>query len=346
MTADSTTAVARLMRRSRFAIAGRTVFITGAARGIGAAVAQRLHAAGANVALVGLEPDKLAALAERLGPRAAWFEADVVDYDALRDAVDGTVARFGAIDVAIANAGIQFMGRMATVPREQFERTIEVNLLGAWRTDRAVLEEIVRNRGYLLNIASLAAASHAPLMGAYTASKAGVEAMTDALRVELAPSGARVGCAYFGFIDTDLVKGSFAHPSTQALTQEMPAFIARPAPLSDAVDAIERGVARRSARLWAPRYVGGALALRGILQPLTEWQVRRSSHLAQALALSDPGGEELERPARAARRRGGGDRAARHAGVSQPGGPLASRPPWSTRPRHSAPLSALASSRT
>jgi NAD(P)-dependent dehydrogenase (short-subunit alcohol dehydrogenase family) len=282
------------MRRARYDVAGRTVFITGAARGIGAATAQRLHAAGANVSLVGLEPERLAALAEQLGERAAWFEADVTDFDALNRAVDGTLARFGAIDVAIANAGLMFIGRLATAPREQVERTLEVNLLGVWRTNRAVLAEIVRNRGYLLNIASLSAASHTPLMGAYTASKAGVEALTDCLRVELAPTGARVGCAYFGFIDTDLVKGSFAHPSTQALAGVMPGFVARPAPLAQAVDTIERGVARRSARIWAPRYVGGALALRGILQPLTEWRVRGSRRLPQALQLADPqaGGAE------------------------------------------------------
>lgn len=282
------------MLRARFDVAGRTVFVTGAARGIGAESARRLHAAGANVSLVGLEPGRLAALAQQLGPRAAWFEADVTDYDALVAAVDGTVATFGRIDVAIANAGLQFMGRMATMPREQFERTIEVNLLGVWRTNRAVLDEIVRNRGYLLNVASLAAASHAPLMGAYTASKAGVEAMTDALRVELAPSGARVGCAYFGFIDTDLVKASFAHPSTKQLTAGMPSFISTPAPLSQAVDAIERGVRRRSSRLWAPRYVGGALALRGIIQPLTEWQIKADKRLPQALALADPRPEDRQ----------------------------------------------------
>jgi NAD(P)-dependent dehydrogenase (short-subunit alcohol dehydrogenase family) len=276
------------MRRPQFDVNGRTVFVTGAARGIGAGAAQRLHAAGANVALVGLEPDKLEALAARLGSRAAWFQADVTDTAALQAAVEGTVARFGAIDVAIANAGIQFIGRMATMAPEQFERTLEVNLMGTWRTNRAVLGEIVRNRGYLLNISSLAAASHAPLMGAYSASKAGVEAMTDALRVELAPSGARVGCAYFGFIDTDLVKASFSHPSTQALTAVMPGFVARPAPLDAALDAIERGVARRSARVWAPRFVGGALALRGVLQPLSEWRVKGSRRLPVALELADP----------------------------------------------------------
>lgn len=277
-----------MLPRARYDVAGRTVFITGAARGIGAEAARRLHAAGANVALVGLEPDLLAALAERLGPRAAWFEADVTDPDALSRAVDGTIGRFGRIDVAIANAGIQFMGRMATMPREHFERTLEVNLFGTWRTDRAVLDEIVRNRGYLLNISSLSAASHTPLMGAYTASKAGVEAMTDALRVELAHTGARVGCAYFGFIDTDLVKASFAHPSTVGLTAMLPKFVAQPAPLPLAVDAIERGVARRSARIWAPRFVGAALALRGILQPLTEFQLRHSKGLPESLRLADP----------------------------------------------------------
>jgi NAD(P)-dependent dehydrogenase (short-subunit alcohol dehydrogenase family) len=276
------------MPRSRYDIAGRTVFVTGAARGIGAASAERLHARGANVALVGLEPERLEELAARLGDRAAAFTADVTDAAALERAVRGTVQRFGGIDVAIANAGISYIGALATAPVEQVERTLEVNLMGVWRTDRAVLPQITERRGYLLNIASLSAVSHAPLMGPYTATKAGVEAMTDALRMELAPGGTRVGCAYFGFIDTDLVRASFAHPSTQAMQGLMPSFVRRTVPLAQAVDAIERGVERRSARLWAPRYVGGALVLRGVMQPLTEMRLRRSGRLAEALRLADP----------------------------------------------------------
>jgi NAD(P)-dependent dehydrogenase (short-subunit alcohol dehydrogenase family) len=174
------------------------------------------------------------------------------------------------------------------------ERTLEVNLMGVWRTDRAVLPRIVERGGYLLNVASLAAVSHAPLMGPYAASKAGVEGLTDSLRVELAPTGARAGCAYFGFIDTDLVRGSFEHPSTKAMEGMMPAFVRRAVPLAVAVDAIERGIERRSGRLWAPRFVGGAIALRGIIQPLTELRTMRSRRLGEALRLADPANGALD----------------------------------------------------
>jgi len=158
------------------------------------------------------------------------------------------------------------------------------------QTDLAVLPQIVQRKGYLLNVASLAAASHAPLMGPYTASKAGVEALTDTLRVELSTTGARAGCAYFGFIDTDLVRASFAQSSTQTLQANMPAFIRTPVPVGKAVDAIERAVDKRLARTWAPRFVGGFLALRGILQPLAEKRLMGSPELAAAIAEADAAG--------------------------------------------------------
>ncbi len=266
---------------------GRTVFITGAARGIGKAVAERLYAKGANVALVGLEPERLEQNAAKLGERAIAIEVDVTDLAALERAVKETVSRFGAIDVAIANAGISYTGSLADSPVEQIERTLAVNLLGVWRTDRAVIEQIRQQRGYLLNIASLSAIMHGPMMGAYTTAKSGVEALSDALRQESAPSGAAVGCAYFGFLDTDLVRAAFAEPSAEAMTGEMPDFIRKPAPLSKAIDAIERGVERRSARVWAPRWVGPMLYVRGVLQPLTERRtLKEPARLADAMHLA------------------------------------------------------------
>jgi NAD(P)-dependent dehydrogenase (short-subunit alcohol dehydrogenase family) len=280
------------MSTPRFDINGRTVFITGAARGIGKATAERLHGRGANVALVGLEPERLEQNAAQLGDRAIAIEVDVTDFDALQRAVKTTVERFGAVDVGIANAGIAFTGPLATTPVEQVERTLAVNLLGVWRTDRALIEQISQQRGYLLNIASLAAIARSPLMGGYTASKAGVEALSDVLRIETAPSGARVGCAYFGFLDTDLVRAGFAQPSSELMRTGQPGFIANPAPVVKAIDAIELGIERRSARVWAPRWVGPMLAARGLLQPLLERRALRDSEaLAEALRVAESSGE-------------------------------------------------------
>jgi NAD(P)-dependent dehydrogenase (short-subunit alcohol dehydrogenase family) len=283
---------------SPYDVNGRTVLITGAARGIGAETARRLHSKGANVALVGLEPERLEALAAQLGDRAIAFEADVTDFDALQRAVSATVERFGAIDVGIANAGIAFTGPLSTTPIEQVERTLAVNFLGVWRTDRALIGHITERKGYLLNIASLAAITRAPLMGPYAAAKAGVEALTDSLRIETAPSGTSVGCAYFGFIDTDLVRAGFAQQSSQRIRSNTPSFIRNPAPVSKAVDAIEQGIERRSARLWAPRWVGPMIMLRGLLQPYTERQLLKdperlresihASEVSQEAATQDP----------------------------------------------------------
>lgn len=104
--------------------------------------------------LVGLEPERMERLATDLGERTAVFEADGTYQKALDRAVCGTVRAFGGIDVAIANAGIAFVSAITDAPAEHIERTIEGNLLGVCRTDRAVLPHLVERQGYLLNLAS------------------------------------------------------------------------------------------------------------------------------------------------------------------------------------------------
>ena len=276
------------MARENYDVNGKTVFVTGAARGIGLETAQRMHKRGANVALVGLEPELLERNAAAFGSRAAWFEADVTDLAALEAATEGTIERFGGIDVTVANAGLAFVGSTLKMPVEQFERTIDVNLMGAYKTLHATAPSVIERKGYLLTISSASALMHAMLMAAYSASKAGIEAACDALRVELAPTGARVGVAYFGFIDTDLVRQSFAHRASEQLREGTPRFLNRPIPLSAAGKAIERGITRRSSYVTAPAFVGWLKPWRGIAQPLAEkYQMRDTAKIAEAVRLAE-----------------------------------------------------------
>jgi NAD(P)-dependent dehydrogenase (short-subunit alcohol dehydrogenase family) len=272
-----------MARRSEsYNINGKVAFITGAARGIGFEAARRLYARGASVALVGLEPEELNARAAELGERAAVFHADVTDPEQLAAAVDGTVARFGGIDVCIANAGVANVGTIEGMAVEDFERVIEVNLLGVWRTVRATLPHVLARKGYILPISSMSAVVHLPLMGPYTMAKAGVEAFADALRMEVAHTGTKVGVAYFGFIDTDMVRDSFAHPAAALTRKAGPSFMSRPIPLSAAGDAIERAVHGRLRVTYAPRWSWALIKLRGITQPLIEagMLARPADHVA------------------------------------------------------------------
>jgi NAD(P)-dependent dehydrogenase (short-subunit alcohol dehydrogenase family) len=268
----------------RYDISGKVVLITGAARGIGAEAARQLYAKGAQVSLVGIEPELLEQRAKELGSRAAWFEADVTDVDALRQAVDATVERFGGIDVLIANAGIAPIGTVATIDPEAFERTIEINLLGVWRTVRAALPHVVERRGYVLPIASLAAAMHMPLMAHYAATKAGVEAFSDCLRGEVRHTGTKVGVAYFSFIDTDMTRESIDESPAKLLRESTPGPVSGVASVESAGRAIVRAIERRARKAYAPRWVPIPLALRGMLQPLIEKQNHAAIEEAVKLA--------------------------------------------------------------
>ena len=268
---------------------GRRVFITGAARGIGAETARRLHGRGARVALAGLEPDLLAQLAAECGD-APWFECDVTARAQVEDAVEGAVGRLGGLDVVMANAGVAAALPIVGGDPGIFERTIAVNLIGVYYTLRAAGPHISHRRGYALPIASLAAALHAPMMGAYNASKAAVEALGNTLRIELRPAGARVGVGYFGFIDTDMVKRGFETRAAQQAAQGRARGRGVPpgtVPLSVAIDAIERGIERRSRRVTAPRGVAAVLPLRMLAQPLADIVTRRGLDEALAAARAE-----------------------------------------------------------
>jgi NAD(P)-dependent dehydrogenase (short-subunit alcohol dehydrogenase family) len=271
----------------RYDLRGKTVFITGAARGIGAECARRTAAKGANVALVGLEPEELEAVAADCGPAAAWFEADVTDRDSVQQAVDGTVERFGGIDVCISNAGIAGGGPVHLLPGEAIERIVEINLLGSMKVIRACLPHVLERGGYVLQIASVAAAVHAPGMSGYSASKAGVEAYANCLRPEVKHHGVGVGVGYFSWIDTDLVRGADDRRSYRMLRSKLRGPFAKTYPVSAVGDAVVEGIESRSRWVVVPKWAAALLWLRPIIHRLSEAQGSRTMEEFEPIAAAE-----------------------------------------------------------
>ncbi|GAA3557701.1 SDR family oxidoreductase [Amycolatopsis ultiminotia] len=267
---------------------GKVVLITGAARGLGAGLAERLAARGAKVALVGLEAEEQEKVAKRIGPNAHSWEADVTSWDALERATAGVVDRFGGIDIVVANAGIASTGFTRSMDRTAFEKVIEVDLLGVWRTFRVTLPHVIERRGYLLAISSLAAITHAPGMANYAAAKAGVEAFSNSLRAELAHLGVKVGVAHPSWIRTDLVESADAHPVFGKLRASLPGLIGKTYPVEVALDGLESGILRRARTIHVPRWLGGLKLLRAFLPPIIEIGSRfRGVPAADRAALQD-----------------------------------------------------------
>ncbi|MFB9908640.1 SDR family oxidoreductase [Allokutzneria oryzae] len=244
----------------------RTALITGAARGIGAATARALAARGTRVAVVGLEPERLAALTDELGPGHLWHPVDVTDPVSLRTAVDATVASFGRLDVVVANAGIVNYGTVRTTEPADFARTIDVNVNGVFNTVRAALPWIIASRGHVLTIASLASFTPVAGMAAYAASKAGVDAMTCSLRNEVAHLGVTVGSAHFGWINTDMVRDADAElPSFARMRSRLPWPANSTTEVTDCARAVVRGIERRSRRVYVPGSVAVAYWARSLI---------------------------------------------------------------------------------
>jgi NAD(P)-dependent dehydrogenase (short-subunit alcohol dehydrogenase family) len=186
--------------------AGRVVLVTGAGAGIGREFARSLTAAGARVGAIDLRPDALADLAkERAGQPLATAAADVTDAPGLAAAVAKLEGELGPADILIANAGIFRLTSANHFDPADFAAQIQVNLIGVANSFAAVLPGMKKRRaGQLVAISSLASYYGLPYMWGYCASKAGVSALCEGLRAELAPRGIAVTTVCPGFIKTDI----------------------------------------------------------------------------------------------------------------------------------------------
>lgn len=254
-----------------YPLPGKVALVTGAARGIGYETARRLHARGATVALVDLDLDAAEEAAKTVGERAIGLEADVTDAAAMRETVNEMVERFGGLDVVVANAGVGPPPRpMTVIDTEAFERTIEIDLLGVWRTVQPALAQIARRRGHVVVVASVYAFVNGTMAAPYAMSKAGVEQLGRALRAELSIHGAGAGVAYFGFIDTEMVREAYREPIADRIDEILPSFITRRLHPAVAGTAIVDGIERRSPRIIRPRWWRFYSVLRGVINPVLD----------------------------------------------------------------------------
>ncbi|WP_447036079.1 SDR family oxidoreductase [Streptomyces sp. DSM 118878] len=266
---------------------GRTAVVTGAARGIGEAVATELAARGAKVALLGLEERGLARVAAALPTASGHWHVDVTDDAAMARVAREVRGRLGPASVVVANAGVAEGGPFVDSDPATWRRVIEVNLVGSAITARTFLPQLLHTRGHYLQIASLASIGAAPMMSAYCASKAGAESLAHTLRAELDPLGVGVGIAYLSWIDTDMIRDADQYPVLRELRAHMPSPARRIHPATPVARRLVRAIERRETSVYVPGWLRGVQAVRaalpGLVTRLARQELTRSEFSSTGL---------------------------------------------------------------
>ncbi|MEV5427959.1 SDR family oxidoreductase [Streptomyces sp. NPDC052701] len=263
-------------------LVNRTVVVTGAARGVGAALARDLARRGTRLALLGHEGARLEEVARSLPAPSLTYEVDITDEEGLRRAARAVRARLGPASAVVANAGIAEGGPFALTAADRWRRVIDVNLTGSAQTARVFLPDLRETAGYYLQIASLASLGASPMMSAYCASKAGVEAFAHALRAEEAHHRVAVGIAYLNWVDTDMIRDADRHAVLRELRAHMPLPARRVHPADLVAARLARAVEHRRTAVYVPAWLRLVQVTRAALPPVVLRVSRRRLPLLEA----------------------------------------------------------------
>lgn len=198
---------------------GQSILVTGASSGIGRAAAERLAAEGANVALGGRRRDRLEAVAKPLGDDAIVVTGDVCDSVTGPEWVSETVKAFGALDGLVNAAGILFTKGLLDTEPDEWDHMLDTNVKSIQMMTRAAAPELIKRKGSVLNVSSVAATRPYAAVGAYCVSKAAVDMMTECMALELADKGVRVNAVNPGVVRTELHTVTKAVPDYEAFLE-------------------------------------------------------------------------------------------------------------------------------
>ena len=184
---------------------GRRAIVTGAAQGIGLAIAQRLVAGGARVALVDINGDAASAAAAALGRDCIGITCDVRSTADVNAAVDAAAAAFGGLDLLVNNAGIEIAKPVTELTDDDFTAILDINVVGTFRFTKAAVPALAAaGASSIVNLGSIASVAGGPLLSAYTASKGAVLRFTESAAIELRGAGIRVNAVCPGLADTPM----------------------------------------------------------------------------------------------------------------------------------------------
>lgn len=184
----------------------KIALVTGAASGIGRAVAERLAAEGARIVIGDRDAEGVSDTARKIGPAATAMPLDVADETSCRAIIDHALSLHGGIDILCNIAGVLDFGRFADVDQSRWDRVIAVNLTGVYHMCRAAMPHLIERRGNIVNMASAAGLVGVPYNSAYTASKHGVVGLTRALALEFSKEGVRVNAVCPGGVKTPMLE--------------------------------------------------------------------------------------------------------------------------------------------